>query len=262
MAGTDTSKTAQAAAIAPVVILVRPQLGENIGMCARAMLNCGVTELRIVAPRDGWPNAAAVSASSGAVAVIENAKIYETTADAVADLELVFATTARTRDLAKPVFSAETAAREIHARHDAAGKPACGLMFGPERTGLESDDVMRATALVTIPLNPAFSSLNLAQAVLLLCYSWLSANNHYAEGLQAELEDRSVSPPAPLGAVGNLLSRLENELDDAGFFRSEQHRPTLWRNIGNYFYRSAPTEQEVSTLHGIIAALSGRRRRD
>lgn len=262
MAGTDTSKTATAQAIAPVVILVRPQLGENIGMCARAMLNCGVTELRIVAPRDGWPNDAALSASAGAVAVIENAKIYATTADAVADLENVWATTARTRDLAKDVMTAEDAGQDIQRRHAAAGKPVCGLMFGPERTGLESDDIMRATALVTIPLNPAFSSLNLAQAVLLLCYSWLSAKNHYAEGLQADLKTRSVSPPASAGDIANFMNRLESELETAGFFRSEQHRPTLLRNIGNYFYRSNPTEQEVRTLHGIIASLSGRYRKD
>lgn len=262
MAGTNRSAAAAPAIVAPVIILVRPQLGENIGMCARAMLNCGVTELRIVAPRDGWPNPAAISASSGAVAVIENAKIFESTADAVADLDMVLATTARTRDLAKDVWSAEEAGRQIHARHADAGKPVCGLMFGPERTGLESDDIARATHLVTIPLNPAFSSLNLAQAVLLLCYSWLSADNPYQAAQEEALEDRSISPPASSGQIDNFLQQLEAELDGAGFFRSEQHRPTLVRNISNYFFRSAPTEQEVRTLHGIITTLSGRRRRE
>lgn len=258
MAGTDSSKTLETPAYAPVVILVRPQLGENIGMCARAMLNCGVTELRIVAPRDGWPNPAAVSAASGAVSVIENARIFATTAEAVADLQMVLATTARTRDLQKTILSAEEAGVEIRRVNSTLGKAACGLMFGPERTGLENDDIALATTLVTIPLNPAFSSLNLAQATLLLCYSWLVADNHFD---QPPAEDSEISPPASSGQIENFLNQMESELEDAGFFRSEAHRPTLLRNIRNYFFRSQPTEQEVRTLHGIVATLGGKRRR-
>lgn len=259
MAGTDSSKLNTSTALAPVVILVRPQLGENIGMCARAMLNCGVTELRIVAPRDGWPNPAALSAAAGAIDVIEKATIYATTAEAVADLHLVLATTARTRDISKVVVTAEAAAHDIRARHINAATPVCGLMFGPERTGLESDDIALATTLVTIPLNPGFSSLNLAQAVLLLCYSWLSADNPYQHAPHAHEDERS--PPASQGLIENLMVQMESELEAAGFFRSAQHRPTLMRNIRNYFFRSSPTEQEVRTLHGIITTLGGKRRR-
>ncbi len=258
MAGTDSSKSLEIRAHAPVVILVRPQLGENIGMCARAMLNCGVTELRIVAPRDGWPNPAALSAASGAVSVVENARLFNSTAEAVADLQMVLATTARNRDLYKTIYTAEEAGREIRRVNSELDRPACGLLFGPERTGLENDDIALATTLVTIPLNPAFSSLNLAQATLLLCYSWLSADNPYHT---ARDQDDDVSPPASSGQIENFLNQMEGELEDAGFFRSEAHRPTLLRNIRNYFFRSAPTEQEVRTLHGIIATLGGKRRR-
>jgi tRNA/rRNA methyltransferase len=258
MAGTNSAEMTPLTHPAPVVVLVRPQLGENIGMCARAMLNCGATELRIVAPRDGWPNPAAVSAASGAVSVIENARIFETTADAVADLTMVLATTARNRDIAKTILTAEDAGREIRRINTEAGRATCGLLFGPERTGLDNDDAALATTLVTIPLNPAFSSLNLAQAVLLLCYSWLSADNPFTGPAESD-EDRS--PPATQGDLENLMQQMEKELDDAGFFRSESHRPTLMRNIRNYFFRSGPTQQEVRTLHGIIAARGGRRRR-
>lgn len=262
MAGTDKSLTTEAPVlIAPAIILVGPQLGENIGMCARAMLNCGVTDLRIVNPRDGWPNPAAVSASSGAITVIENARLFDSTAAAIADLEFVYATTARIREMAKPVMSAEDAGRDIHRRHTIAKKTTCGIMFGPERTGLDNDDVALAHAVLSIPLNPAFSSLNLAQAVLLACYSWLVADNPYQDNLQAVLNEREASPPATAGMIENFMTQLEDNLEGAGFFRSEGHRPTLMRNIRTYFFRSAPTEQEVRTLHGIIATLAGKRQR-
>lgn len=260
MAGTNRSHTTAALLpIAPAIILVGPQLGENIGMCARAMLNCGVTDLRIVSPRDGWPNPAAVSASSGAVGVIENARLFTSTAEAIADLEYVYATTARLREMAKPVISAEDAGRHIRARNAQAQKAACGIMFGPERTGLDNDDVALAHAVLSIPLNPAFSSLNLAQAVLLACYSWLAADNPYQDDLTAVLAEREASPPATSGMIENFMQQLETHLESAGFFRSEGHRPTLMRNIRSYFFRSAPTEQEVRTLHGIIATLAGKR---
>lgn len=262
MAGTNRSHTEDALPlIAPAIILVGPQLGENIGMCARAMLNCGVTDLRIVNPRDGWPNPSAVSASSGAVSVIEGARVFTSTAEAIADLEYVYATTARLREMAKPVVSAEAAGRDIQQRHAQAQKTTCGIMFGPERTGLDNDDVALAHAVLSIPLNPAFSSLNLAQAVLLACYSWLVADNPFQENLQAVLAEREASPPATAGMIENFMGQLEGHMEDAGFFRSEGHRPTLMRNIRTYFFRSAPTEQEVRTLHGIIATLAGKRQR-
>lgn len=255
MAGTNTARDLQINATAPAIILVRPQLGENIGMCARAMLNCAVTELRIVKPRDGWPNEAAVSAASGAVSVIENARIFETTAEAVADLELVFATTARNREIAKDVHTINDAATMIRARN-AGGNQKCGILFGPERTGLENDDIALSNAILNIPLNPGFSSLNLAQAVLLTCHAWLSADNPFA--LTTPTIDENMTP-ATKGDIENLLTQLEQHLDAGGYFRSPEQRPTLLRNIRNYFFRSAPTVQEVRTMHGIFSSLLGKR---
>lgn len=238
---------------APAIILVRPQLGENIGMCARAMLNCAVTELRIVNPRDGWPNPAAVSAASGAVTVIENARIFNTTAEAVADLEYVFATTARSRDMVKDICTAEAAAQKIR-QTNSNGVQKCGILFGPERTGLDNDDVALANIILNIPLNPGFSSLNLAQAVLLVCHAWLTADNPFT--VPAQEED---SPPATKGEIENLLKHMEDELSTHGFFRSAEQKPTILRNIRNFFFRSAPTQQDVRTLHGVLASLTGKR---
>jgi tRNA/rRNA methyltransferase len=260
MAGTNSAQASSAklAVAAPVIILVQPQLGENIGMCARAMLNCAVTELRIVRPRDGWPNPSAISASSGAVYVIENARIFETTAEAIADLDFVLATTARQRDMVKPVHTAEEAGKLIHARNTTSGRAACGILFGPERTGLENDDIALANAILNIPLNPGFSSLNLAQAVLLVCYSWLSADNPFASAAKTAEEDEN-SLPASKGDIENFLQRLETSLDDSGFFRSEPHKPSIVRNIRNFFFRAAPSVQEVRTLQGIVSALIAQR---
>ena len=168
------SKT-EAAAFAstggPAIILVRPQLGENIGTAARAMLNCGLMDLRLVAPRDGWPNVKALNAASGADAVIGQARLFESVADAVADLNSVFASTARGREMVKPVFTPRQAAAKLHP----ASATHAGILFGPERSGLSNDDVVLADAIIEVPLNPAFSSLNLAQAVLIICYEWSAA---------------------------------------------------------------------------------------
>lgn len=251
MAGTNTAKELQLNATPPAIILVRPQLGENIGMCARAMLNCAVTELRIVKPRDGWPNDDAISAASGAIALLENAKIFETTAEAVADLELVLATTARNREIAKDIHTITDAATMLRARN-AGGAQKCGILFGPERTGLENDDIALSNAILNIPLNPGFSSLNLAQAVLLTCHAWLSADNPF--DLTAPTNDENMTP-ATKGEIDNLVKQLEEHLDSAGFFRSPEQRPTILRNIRNYFFRSVPTTQEVRTLHGIFKSL-------
>lgn len=255
MAGTNTAKELNLDATPPAIILVRPQLGENIGMCARAMLNCAVTELRIVKPRDGWPNEAAVSAASGAISVIENAKIFETTAEAVADLELVLATTARNREIAKDVHTINDAATMIRTKN-AGGTQKCGILFGPERTGLENDDIALSNAILNIPLNPGFSSLNLAQAVLLTCHAWLSADNPF--DLVTPTIDENMAP-ATKGDIDNLMKQLEEHLDTAGFFRSPEQRPTILRNIRNYFFRSNPTAQEVRTMHGIFSSLIGKR---
>lgn len=222
-------------------------------MCARAMLNCAVTELRIVAPRDGWPNRDAVAAASGAGEVLEQAKVFFTVADAVADLQYILATTARDRFLNKSVMDAGDAAEVLHQK--TAAESRCGILFGPERTGLENDDMVFADAILNIPLNPAFSSLNLAQAVLITCYSWLNVKNPFT--LQEPHPESS--PLAERGAVETLLRQLEGELDSGGFFRSPDQRPTLMRNIRNFFFRSGMSEQEVRTMHGIFKCLTGKK---
>lgn len=257
MAGTNASKDLTIDVTAPVIVLVRPQLGENIGMCARAMLNCAVTELRIVKPRDGWPNKAAVSAASGAVSVIENAKIFETTAEAVADLEYVLATTARNREVAKDIHDVGAAARVIRDKN-AGGAQKCGILFGPERTGLENDDIALANGILNIPLNPGFSSLNLAQAVLLVCHSWLSADNPFAI-TQSPVDENAA--PATRGEIENLMKQLEEQLELGGFFRSAEQRPTILRNLRNFFFRATPTAQEVRTMHGVFSCLTGKKDR-
>jgi len=257
MAGTDASlKTLKAPPLAPVIILVGPQLGENIGMCARAMLNCAVTELRIVNPRDGWPNPSAAAAASGATDILDQARLYSSTKDAVADLEFVLATTARPRGMVKEIYSTAAATTEIR-RINADRVQKCGILFGPERAGLENDDVVFANAILNIPLNPGFSSLNLAQAVLLVCFSWLSADNPFQpENIAVEMGETS---PAQKHEIEFLLAHLEDELAKGDFFRSPDQKPTILRNIRNFFFRAAPTQQDVRTLHGIVACLTGKR---
>jgi tRNA/rRNA methyltransferase len=259
MAGTDKQliMTSMNIALAPAVILVRPQLGENIGMCARAMLNCGVTELRLVTPRDGWPNPDAVAAASGAVSVLENAKVFSSLKEAVADLEYVFATTARGREMVKDIYTVEAAAQEVHVRNSVGGRQKCGVLFGPERAGLENDDVAMANAILHIPLNPGFSSLNLAQAVLLVSHAWLSAGNVFS--LPAVVPSLGDTAPAQKEEIEILMTHLEGALEKGGFFRSPEQRPTLMRNIRNFFFRSTPTQQDIRTLHGVLACLTGKK---
>lgn len=258
MAGTNTTQIIpDNLPLAPAIILVRPQLGQNIGMCTRAMLNCAVTELRIVAPRDGWPNDDAIASSSGAASLLDNAKLFDTTAEAVADLEFVLATTARERGMVKEAYTAEAAGRLIQQKNANSTVQKCGIMFGPERTGLENDDIALANAILHIPLNPGFSSLNLAQAVLLVCYNWLSADNPFSAGdITVSMGDTA---PANKDEIENLLVRLENALEEGNFFRSPEQRPTIMRNIRNFFFRSAPTQQDIRTLHGVFANLLGKR---
>jgi tRNA/rRNA methyltransferase len=235
----------------PVIILVEPQLGENIGSAARAMLNCGLTRLRIVRPRDGWPSARALAAASGADAVIEAAEIYDSTAAAIADLNYVLATTARQRDMVKTILTPEAAAEELHAR--AAVEQRTGILFGPERTGLMNDDIPLADAVVTIPVNPAFSSLNLAQGVLLIGYCWWRMRVE-AEGRRLEI---GGNRPATKKEMENLFLRLEEALEEGGFYATEQQRPTMVRNMRNLLQRAEMTEQEVRTFHGVIVTLNG-----
>lgn len=252
-AGTDPTR--ESVGDGPVIILVEPQLGENIGAAARAMLNCGLTDLRLVRPRDGWPNPRAEAAASGATPVLEQARVFATTAAAVADLHRVYATTARGRDMIQRIVTPAVAANELRA-HRAAGRR-IGLMFGPERTGLHNDDLTLADTLVTVPLNPAFSSLNLAQAVLLLGYEW------YQSAAAAEGEQLHVggTRPATKAELQTLFDHLEAELDLCGFFSTPEKRPSMVRNIRNALQRMAMTEQEVRTWHGIITGLTAASRK-
>ncbi len=253
MAGTD--RKAEPVLGGPAVILVRPQLGENIGTAARAMLNFGLTELRLVAPRDGWPSEKARAASSRADLVLDGAQVFGTAAEAVADLQLVVATTARKRDIAKAVLSPREAAEEM--RRAVADGLRVGLMFGAERTGLENDEYGLAHLAVRIPANPGFSSLNLAQAVLLLGYEWFQA----AHGAPAAKTPTDRSEPATMAELANFYERLEAELDASGFLWPADKRPSMIQNIRAMFQRASLTEQEVRTLHGMVKALAHSRER-
>ena len=252
MAGTD--KTRKAVQGGPVVVLVDPQLGENIGMAARAMLNCGLGELRLVRPRDGWPNEAAQSAASGADQVLDSAQLYDTTAEAVADLARVYAASARPRGLVKPLVTPRRAAGEMRAA--VAEGLRVGLLFGPERSGLVNDDLALADTLLAVPLNPAFASLNLAMAVLLVGYEWFQA----ADDTPGRRLETGGQPPAEKAELVNLFQRLESALDETGFLHPPEKRPGMVRNLRNMIQRMDPTDQDLRTLHGIISALrSGRR---
>jgi tRNA/rRNA methyltransferase len=237
----------------PAVILVHPQLAENIGMTARAMANFGLSELRLVAPRDGWPKKGAHQAASGATHVLTEAKLYPTVAEAVADLAYVLATSARARGQMKPVLGPGPALAEAAAR--AARGEACGVMFGPERVGLDNDAVALADSLVTFPVDPAFASLNLAQAVLLVAYEWRRASGE----ARLPFPETAAAPPASRGAVVSLLEGLEAALDAAGHYPPEK-RPVMTRNMRDMILRMAPTEQDVRTLRGALRSLTRRRR--
>lgn len=232
------------------IILVRPQMGENIGKVARAMKNCGFSDLRIVAPRDGWPNERAIAAASGATDLLENAPIFETVEAAVADLETIFATTARDRDLNKPSITLD---HDFIAQRgfEKFNLAKTGILFGCERTGLENNELSLADHIITVPLNPNFSSLNLSQAVLLICHSiYISINEN------AAMVD---SDKAPKEKMTLLFEHLIDMLDDKNFFKSPDMRDTQIMNIKAMLLRSEMTAQEVNTLHGIIVALTGQR---
>jgi tRNA/rRNA methyltransferase len=253
MAGTDRKRPL--ASGGPAVILVEPQLGENIGAAARAMLNCGLADLRLVRPRDGWPNPKAVANASGADAVLETARLYDNAAAAVADLERVYASTARHRGMIKRVMTPRRGAAEM--RKAIARGEAVGILFGPERTGLLNDDIALADAVISVPLNPGFASLNLAQAVLLVGYEWFQAADATPPSELVTNETR----PATKAELLNFFAHLEERLDDCGFLRNVEKRPSMVRNIRNLFQRAALTHQEIRTLHGIVAELSTLRQR-
>jgi tRNA/rRNA methyltransferase len=230
--------------------MVRPQLGENIGMAARAMLNCGLSTLRLVAPRDGWPNERAQRAASGADIVLERARVFDTVGEAVADLQHVVATTARNRELTQRIVTARRAASEM--RGWIGQGDAVGILFGPERTGLENDDMVHADTALSIPLNPQFSSLNVAQAVLLVSYEWMAAGDETPPERMADHATR----PATKEELQNLFDHLERALDQSGFLRNREMRPSMVLNLRALLQRAAMTEQEARTFHGVIKFLS------
>ena len=229
----------------PVIVLVRPQLGENIGKAARAMLNFGMTEMRLVSPRDGWPNPDAGPAAAGADFILDKAQVYETLADAVADCAHVYATTVRKRGVTKPVVTPEEAAREIHA---AQGR--CAYIFGPERSGLETEDVALANAIVTVPINPEFGSLNLAQAVILLAYEWSRG-----AGL-AQPPMKEAEPPAPMAELEGLIAQLDAALLAADYFHPPERTAATRATIRTILAKPRWSSREVKALRGIIRALS------
>ncbi|NBR30670.1 MAG: RNA methyltransferase [Sphingomonadaceae bacterium] len=230
--------------VQPVFVLVRPQLGENIGKAARAMLNFGLTEMRLVAPRDGWPNPAAGPAASGADIVLEQAQVFETVADALADCTQVYATTVRKRGLVKPVVTPEEAAREIHAEP---GRTA--ILFGPERSGLETDDVAIARKILTVPINPDFGSLNLAQAVILVAYEW---SKHVALASPPQVD---LDPPADQQELDGLIDHLESMLEPAGYFFPPDRVPATKRTLRSVLTKPAWNANEVRTLRGVLSTL-------
>ena len=253
MAGTNHRRPAVTGG--PAIILVEPQLGENIGTAARAMLNCGLEDLRLVRPRDGWPSEKAVSAASGADSVLESARLYPSVAAAISDLVHVYAATARDRGMVRREVTPRCAAAEMRAW--LAGSEPCGVLIGPERTGLVNDDVALADTVLTVPLNPAFSSLNLAQAVLIVGYEWFTSG---AAGPPETLR-RGGSRPATKEELLNFFDHLEEELEENGFLRNRESRPSMVRNLRSLFQRAQCTEQELRTLHGVVTAFAGPRQR-
>jgi tRNA/rRNA methyltransferase len=252
--GAGTDRTRPKIEGGPAIILVRPQLAVNIGMCARAMANFGLSDLRLVNPREGWPRTGALrkgahAAAAGAVHLLEKAKLYDSVESAVADLNFLWATTARERGQGKRVEPPFVALAASAARHRAGERH--GVLFGPERTGLDNDEVALADAIITFPVNPAYASLNLAQAVLLTGYEWFRAA--HGDALPFETPERSV--PAQRQMVIAFFEFLEGHLEASGFFRPAGKRPVMQRNLRNMFHRMELTQQDVRTLWGAIVRL-------
>ena len=244
-----------AASLPPVIVLVRPQLGENIGKAARAMLNFGLTEMRLVTPRDGWPNPAAGPSAAGADIVLERAVVFETLAEAVADCAHVYATTVRKRGVSKPVFTPEEAAQAIHA----AGATRSAIVFGPERSGLETDDVALARAIITVPVNPEFASLNLAQAVVLCAYEW---SKGAALGVVEQPTVEEILPPAPQAELDGLIGHFEALLEPFEYFDPPARAASTRRTLRNMLTKPGWNHLEVRTMRGMLSALERRPRKE
>ena len=234
----------------PIIVLVRPQLGQNIGKAARAMLNFGLTEMRLVNPRDGWPNPDAGPAASGADIVLEQATVFDTVQDAIADCSAVYATTVRRRDLVMPVLTPESMADQI-----AATAERTAILFGAERSGLETEEVALANAIVTVPINPEFASLNLAQAVILLAYEW-SKRSALAVPPAKELE-----PPAPHSEIEGMIGQLDEALVDKGYFHPPSRSQATRNTIRTIFTKTGWSSREIKAVRGIFRALVGPPRR-
>jgi tRNA/rRNA methyltransferase len=239
----------------PAIVLVEPQMGENIGAAARAMANFGLGDLRLVKPRDGWPNRKARASASGASAIVDEARVFDSAEEAIADLNFVYAATARTRDIPKQVVGPRQAVAALRDR--AAAGEATGILFGRERWGLTNEEVAFADCIVTYPVNPKFASLNVAQAVLLIAYEWLSA------GLDGALPTRDGLPeidvtPAPKAHLLGLMRHLEDALEPTGYFRTADMKPTMVQNLRAILQRAGLTKDEIDVLHGVIASLERR----
>lgn len=230
----------------PIIILVETQLGENIGMCARAMLNCGLSELRLVRPRDGWPNESARATAADADCVLESARVFDCIDDAIADCERVFAATARQRTLRIPGLDLREAVVDMLT---ATPTPKTAILFGPEASGLDNETLSRADRLIHFPTNPAFPSLNLAQAVLLFGWEWRQSSSQNSE----PITDSAL--PATRHETQAFLTRLEHALDDAQFFVSPEQRPNTLRSLRAFFTRSQTSDEELRMLHGVLTAL-------
>jgi tRNA/rRNA methyltransferase len=251
MPGAGTDKTKRwIERPAPVVVLVEPQLGENIGAAARAMANFGLSRLRLVKPLQGWPNEKARVMAAGADRVLDGAVLYDSLADAIGDCNFVLAATARNHDQAKPVIGAAAAAAEMAPR--VASGETVAIVFGRERNGLENHEVALADRIVTLPVNPAFASLNLAQAVVIVGYEWLKQASDGS--LPFAMPEKS--PPAAKQQLDAFFTNLETELEKVEFFRPEEKRGTMSVNLRNIFQRMAPTQQDIRTLHGVIMAIA------
>jgi tRNA/rRNA methyltransferase len=249
MSGTDKTKATLDLA-GPIVILVEPQLGENIGMAARAMGNFALSRLRIVNPRDGWPNVSAQRAAAGADHILDGAELFDTVEQAVADCSLLFATTARAHDQAKPVVGPDVAATEMAGQIRSGG--VVGILFGRERYGLQNEEVGLANRIITFPVNPGFASLNLAQAVLLIGYEWFKLST--ASALPFAMPERSE--PASQHQMQAFFDNLVRELDRVEFLRPAEKRDTMLVNLRNIFSRMDPTKQDMHTLHGVVMAIA------
>jgi tRNA/rRNA methyltransferase len=260
MAGTDKTQTFELGAT-PVVVLVNPQLGENIGMAARAMANFGLFDLRLVEPRQGWDRERAVNAASGAFETVETATVYPNLQSALADRQFVYATTARPRDMTKEVITPEQAGTDMRVR--IARGENLALLFGRERFGLNNDEVSLADVIVTAPVNPAYASLNIAQAVLLMGYEWF---RHSASTLGQSTPELPAmtgpglkmpgTEPATKDELQGLYTHLETELLESGFFKTAEKQPTMMRNLRNIFGRASLTEQEIKSLRGVVSSLT------